>query len=80
MKLSYLQHGKILSLEKQVDKMEQQLVELKFRLSNIGNDDAKVAFYTGFPSHNALKAFYNYLRPAVDYLCYSSKQSDSQIQ
>ena len=67
-----------MSLEKQVNKMEQQLGELKFRLSNIGTDDTKVAFYTGFPSHNALKAFYNYLGPAVDNLCYSSKQSDSQ--
>ena len=48
--------GHVEGLKKQVKEQEQQLVQQKFRLSNMRNDDAKVAFYTGFPSYAALKA------------------------
>ena len=44
------------------------------------NDDVKIAFFTGFPSYGSLQLFYKYLEPAVDSLCYSSKQSDIDKQ
>lgn len=42
--------------------------------------DAKIAFFTRFPDFGSLQLFYEYLGPAIDCLCYSSKQSDSDKQ
>ena len=61
--------------------LEKQLITERFRLANMKGDDSKIAFHTGFPSYGALKAFYDFLGPAVDQLNYSSNNSeDSQKQ
>ena len=63
---------------KQIDLLQQQVNEQKFRLCNIQGDDTKVSFYTSFQSYEALKAFYAYLGPFVDSLTYSKVESENQ--
>ena len=63
---------------KQIDLLQQQVNEQKFRLCNIQGDDTKVSFYTSFQSYEALKAFYAYLGPSVDSLTYSKVESENQ--
>ena len=71
---------KIAELEEKVEsqtvKMERQL----FRLSAIQDDNAKVAFYTGFSSYACLQAFYQFLGPAASCLIYSKKQEEHLVQ
>lgn len=55
---SKLQQSKLLGN----DLREQQL----FRLKYIGDDDAKVRFYTGFLSLSALMACFRFLGPSVN--------------
>ena len=54
--------------EVEVKAYEQKLEEQKFRISNMVEDNGKVAFYTGFQCFGALQAFYRYLGPAYRYL------------
>ena len=70
----------ITELEKRLKGQEEKYEQQQFRLSNMEKDDAKIAFLTGFPNFGALQSFYKYLGPAVDRLCYSSKQSNSDKQ
>ena len=71
--------SKVLNLEKKLEEAENKLEEAKFTLSNIKDDDSKVAFYTGFPSFSTLKAFFNFLGPAVDSLKYSKRQEEADV-
>ena len=57
-------------------KLNQQL----FRLSSIKDDDAKIAFYTGFSTFSCLKGFFKFLEPAASCLIYSKKQEESCAQ
>ena len=63
-------------LKKKLKDLVKQLFREQFRLSNMKEDDSKIAFHTGFPSYGALKAFYDFLGPGVDNLCYSSKSNE----
>ena len=51
-----------------------------FRLSSIKDDDAKIAFYTGFSSYSYFKPFFVFLEPAASNLIYSKKQEESCSQ
>ena len=42
----------------------------RFSLESIANDDTKVMFYTGFPSYDHLKIFFDFLGPATKQLIY----------
>ena len=44
--------------------------EKKFSLKSIAGSDQKIAFYTGFPTYNSLKACFSFLGPAVNQLIY----------
>lgn len=55
-----------------------ELEQLKFRLSNIKNDDIKVSFYTGFTSYGILDALFTFLGPSVESLSYSKFESENQ--
>ena len=70
----------ITDLEKRLNEREEKYEQQQFRLSNMEKDDVKIAFFTGFPNFGSLQSFFKYLGPAVDCLCYSSKQSDSDKQ
>ena len=63
---------KVSSLQSLINLKEQQLSQQKFRLANIKDDDCQVSFYTGFQSYKALEAFYTFLGPAAECLCYSN--------
>lgn len=65
-------------LKKDLECAQSLLVKERFRLDNFKGDNAKIAFHTGFPSYGAFSAFYNFLGPAVNELCYSSKHKDGQ--
>ena len=73
-----IESEEMISLREIIHELECQVVALrrevgssdKMRLSTIAADDSKVAFYTGFPSYDHLKACYNFLGPAVDNLEY----------
>ena len=51
--------------------MNQKLLLQKFCLLNIKDDPDQVSFYTGFQSYEVFEAFFNYLGPAAESLCYS---------
>ena len=57
-------------LEKRVLELEKQLTSQLFQLSDIVDDPPKVLFYTGFPDYTTLRAYYDYLGPAVNKLNY----------
>ena len=63
---------KVSSLQSLFNLKEQQLSQQKFQLANIKDDDCQVSFYTGFQSYKALEAFYTFLGPATECLCYSN--------
>ena len=42
----------------------------RFSLESIASDDSKVAFYTGFPSYDHLKIYFDFLGPAASQLIY----------
>ena len=73
-----IESEEMISLREIIHELECQVVALrrevgssdKMRLSTIAADDSKVAFYTGFPSYDHLKACYNFLGPARDNLEY----------
>ena len=60
---------------------EAKLKAAEFRISSVmyAYDDKKIQFYTGFPSYKLFKAWYDFLRPAVDNLTYwdSGKSTES---
>lgn len=60
-------------LEAKLKEKDGQLEKQTFRLMNIKDDDAKVLFYTRFNSYRTFGAFFCFLGPAVNSLCYSSK-------
>ena len=64
--------ARVAELEKEVSilRRDSELNHTKFRLQTIVSDDAKVAFYTGFPSYAHLKACFDFLRPATSHLLY----------
>ena len=55
-----------------VDVKDQQLSRQKVSLMNMKDDKSQISFYTGFQSYKALEAFYNFLGPATESLCYSN--------
>ena len=63
-------------LSARVVKLEKEIIELKgsqnlpFCLERIAGDDAKVLFYTGFPSYAHLKVCFDFLGPAATQLQY----------
>ena len=58
-------------LEEEVNVLQNEVSSgSKMRLSTISGDDSKVAFYTGFPLYDHLKACFDSLGPAVDNLEY----------
>ena len=66
---------KVNYLQFMVDVKDQQLSRQKFRLMNMKDDNyvnSQISFYTGFQSYKALEAFYNFLGPATESLCYSN--------
>ena len=63
---------KVSSLQSVIVEREQMIAEQKFRLESIKNDDSQVSFYTGFQSYKALLAFFTFLGPAAECLCYSN--------
>ena len=69
--------AEIKRMEERIEEMKEQLSELKhenaalkFSLANIADNDKKVSFYTGFPTHAALIACFKFLGPAVNQLIY----------
>ena len=60
--------------------LEYYLVKERFRLANFKGDDGKITFHTGFPSYDSLSAFYDFLGPAVNELCYSSNKNGQDSQ
>ena len=82
------------SLEKgQNDMMEaresaenmKRIMEEKFRISRFGlerfsSDDESVKFYTGFPSNNHIKRFFEFVEPNAKYMtyCYASGVRESR--
>ena len=64
---------------KRFEEAENKLEEANYTLSDIKGDDSEVAFYTGFPSFSTLKAFFNFLGPAVDSLKYSKRQEKVNV-
>ena len=71
---------KIAELEGKVNDLDIRLNQQLFRLSSIKDEDAKVAFYTGFPSFSCLEAFFEFLEPAASCLIYSKKQEEIHAQ
>lgn len=69
------------SLKKEVATLQQQLRSARFSLYNISSDDAKISFYTGFPSYAALEVCYKFLGPAVNNLIYwNGKSTNSGVK
>ena len=62
--------------EKKVNDQCTRLSQQLFRLSLIKDDDAKVAFYTGFSSYPCHKTFFDFLGQAANSLIYSKKQKE----
>ena len=52
---------------------------MQFRLANISHVDKMVAFYTGFPSFATMKACFEYLGPAANYLSYKEKNENDAL-
>ena len=69
--------NKVESLQSVLKEKDQQLTKLKFRLMNIRDDGTQIMFYTGFQSYQAIEAFYHFLGPAAECLCYSSDKTVS---
>ena len=70
-------------LDKSVRKNEQLHKQL-FNLECFKNDDLSIAFYTGFPNYDTLKAIFNYLNPGengenVNYWLSSTKSANAMI-
>ena len=57
-------------LKETVMNLKAKVTTSKFCIENISRDDEEVTFYTGFPNCICLKAFYDYLGPAVNDLKY----------
>lgn len=60
--------------------MNKEVATLKFSqdlLQNTLNDDAKITFYTGFPSFAVLKACYKFLGLAVNNLIHWNGKNTS---
>ena len=75
--------AEIKRMEERIEEMKEQLSELKhenaalkFSLANIADNDKKVSFYTGFPTHAALMACFKFLGPAVNQLIYWNSKLD----
>ena len=70
-------------LEKKLPVLENEMKEkcdhMQFRLTNISHDDKMVAFYTGFPSFATMKACFEYLGPAANYLSYKEKNENDAL-
>ena len=69
---------RINELELEIKEIDRQRSKQKFRIMNIKDDDSQVLYYTGFKSYDVFKAFFDYLGPAVNYLCYSSDKITSR--
>ncbi|XP_025085564.1 uncharacterized protein LOC112558989 [Pomacea canaliculata] len=54
---------RIRQLEQHVQTLESSSKIEKFGLERYAHDDAKIQFYTGFPSYKVLKIFYMFLEP-----------------
>ena len=76
---THLTCANIESLEKELSEVKCQLQQFEqvqhdlkerqlFRFKNIGDDDAKVRFYTGFSTLSALMACFNFLGRSVNHL------------
>ena len=62
---------KINQLEEEITMLQKEVVSnSKLRLSTVVDDDAKIAFYTGFPSYDHLKICFDFLGPAALMLQY----------
>ena len=61
---------KVTQLNQNVASLQKNVLSLKFSLENIGHDDKIIAFYTGFPSFESLKACFDFLGPSVHNLIY----------
>ena len=68
---------KVDTLQSLLKEKDQQLTKQKFRLMSIKDDATQIMFYTGFRSYQAFEAFYRFLGPAADCLCYSSDKTVS---
>lgn len=61
-----------------VTSLQQKIISLKFSLENVGHNDRTIAFYTGFPSFETLKACFDFLGPSVHNLIYwNAKRTSS---
>ena len=79
--------SEIKRMEERIEEMKEQLSELrhenaalKFSLANIGDNDKKVSFYTGFPTHAALMTCFKFLGPAVNQLIYWNSKLDDTCE
>ena len=79
--------AEIKRMEEQIEEMKEQLSELKhenaalkFSLANIADNDKKVSFYTGFPTHAALMACFKFLGPGVNQLIYWNSKLDDTCE
>ena len=79
--------AEIKRMEEQIEEMKEQLSELKhenaalkFSLTNIADNDKKVSFYTGFPTHAALMACFKFLGPGVNQLIYWNSKLDDTCE
>ena len=71
---------RVVEWEMKIDDLDVKYNQQLFRLSSIKDDDAKIAFYTGFSSYSYFKAFFDFLEPADSNLIYSKKQEESCSQ
>ena len=67
-------------MAREVATLKKEVMFAKFRLSNIGSNDKKVAFYTGFPSFGYLEAYFDFLGPSVDELTYWSSYKANDVK
>ena len=66
-------------LENEMRILKEKFDHMQFRLANISHDDKMVAFYTGFPSFATMKACFEYLGPAANYLSYKEKNESDAL-
>lgn len=55
---------------KEAEEENAVLVGRQFSLDKIKNDSSAILFYTGFPSYDALIAFFNYIKPKITKMQY----------
>ena len=69
-----------LEMKEQLSELKHENAALKFSLANVADNDKRVCFYTGFPTHAALMACFKFLGPAVSQLIYWNSKLDDTCE